>query len=75
MHYFQGSREHRPPLGGGGGLRNILCYVSAEENSKIKPAFTKYALNTHGVLLPSMREMPGYEEFFFSKKNDTSSSK
>ena len=47
-----------------GYTRMILCYVSAGENRKMKPAFTKYgAKHTEGssnrILLPSMSEMPG----------------
>ena len=29
MHYFQGSREHRPPWGGGGGLASSLSVMGA----------------------------------------------
>ena len=59
-----------------GYTRFILCYVSAEENSKIKPAFTKYGAkhtqcSSIRILLPSMSEMPECKQLrrvFFLKK-------
>ena len=57
MHYFQGSREHRPPLVGGGLSDNIAdpSFHPIIEEGRLGPALTVHAgcpLRTQTVLRP-----------------------
>ena len=51
MHYFQGSREHRPPLGGLIRRREVKCSGENAKLVRITCAFSGHSCNKHFKIL------------------------